>query len=200
MDKLKVKWLKLPLLLLLALLPLTLLPGCSCEEKVQTGNASTITPADLPQFRYGHIWLTWDETHEFEISFMDIEGDFSGNTYTARWELHTGYESISITLAPDINSIVSLEATSSYIEDREGRKANVYLNFTAANIPRTDNHLPGCISFQLYGEDADSHIDSCYARFDYADGSSDVFDGCAQQDGKKAIDVTLCNKHIRAPD
>ena len=159
-GKLKAKWLKYSLWLLSLLLSLILLPGCSCGEDVQTGSASIVTSADLPQFRYGHIWLSWDETHKFEISLMDIEGDFSGNTYTALWELHTGYESIIITLAPDLNSIVSLEATSSYIEDRQGRKANVYLNFTAANIPRTDNHLPGCIRFQLNGEDAGSHIDS----------------------------------------
>jgi len=199
MHKLKVKWLKPPLLLLALILSLTLLPACTCEENVQTGSANGITADDLPEFRYGDVWLSWDEAHDLHISLRDIEGDFSGNTYTARREHLTGYESISVALAPDINSIVSLEATASYEDERPGRKASVYLAFSASNIPRTDTHMPGCIRFQLYGEDAGSHIDSCYARFDYADGSSEVLDDCAQQ-GKKDIDIMFCNKHIRAPD
>ncbi len=184
-------------LLLVLVLTAIYLTACSGEEAtIDTGAAPEM---ELSQLKYVQVWLRADEALDLELSFLDMEGEVVGNTFTARREHLSGYESITATLDPTLSRIISFEAVATYRNEHPWPDAEVYLSFSGGDIPRTESKVPGSVRFGLFRQEAESHLDSVYAKIQYADGNSKVF---TKEDchGKWAVDIAFSTSHFRAPD
>jgi len=154
---------------------------------------------ELSQLKYVQVWLRADEALGLELSFLDMEGEVVGNTFTARREHLTGYESITVALDPTLSRVISFEIAATYQDESPWPDAEVYLSFSGGDIPRVEGEPAGGVRFGLYGEEARNHFDSVYAEIRYADGSSKIF---TEEDcqGRWAVDIALAPTHFRAPD